>query len=178
MTEYCRKCGEPLKDEALFCANCGEKVPGKNKFKHKYLFLAIIILIILAISASALLLNNQTQTVKVDNVEFELPGDYVSEPSRTEVNYDENIKSSSMGWSNDENYIEIGVTRTPGQGINSEKVASTIGGSPSKMFGYSGYYLEYENEGYAFVFGMRDEVVMVYVNNYDAFEDVKVIGQT
>lgn len=177
MTEYCRKCGEPLKDEALFCANCGEKVQGKNKFKRKYLFLAIIIVIILAISASAMLLNNQTQTVKVDNVEFELPADYVSEPSRTEVDYDENIKSSSMGWSNDENYIEIGVTRTPGQGMNSEKVASTIGGSPSKMFGYSGYYIEFENEGYAFVFGIRDEV-MVYVNNYDAFEDVKVIGQT
>ena len=47
-----------------------------------------------------------------DNVEFEIPSDYVKEPLRTDVNYDSNVKSSAMGWSNDDNYIEIGVTRT------------------------------------------------------------------
>ena len=44
------------------------------------------------------------------------------------------------------------------------------------MFGHYGYLLEYENEGYAFIFGLKDEVCMVYVNNYDAFDDVKLIG--
>ena len=125
---------------------------------------------------SATFLLNQTQTVKVDNVEFEIPADYVSEPLRTDVNYDGNVKSSAMGWSNKDNYIEIGVTRTPGKGINSQKVAEDLGGTPTKMYGYTGYYLEYENEGYAFVFGIKDEVCMVYVSSYDVFDDIKVIG--
>lgn len=63
------------------------------------------------------------------------------------------------------------------EGINSQKVASTIGGTPTKMLGYSGYYFEYENEGCAFVFGIKDEVIMIYVSDYDAFDDVKVIGR-
>ena len=177
MTEYCRNCGEKLKDDALFCANCGEKVPSKRKFSNKYLILIVIAAIVIVALASTIFLTNQTQTVRVEDVQFELPSDYVKEPSRTDVNYDGNVKSSAMGWSNDKNYIEIGVTSTPGSGINSEEVASTLGGSPTKMFGYSGYYLEYENEGYAFVFGLKDEVCMIYVDHYDAFEDIKVIGQ-
>lgn len=174
MADYCPNCGEKLREDALFCANCGEKISKKHKFNNNYLILVAVI-VILAI-ASAIFIFNQTQTVKVDNVEFELPSDYVSEPLRTDVNYDQGVKSSSMGWSNDKNYIEIGVTRTPGHGINSEKVAATLNGTPTKMYGYSGYYLEYDGEGYAFIFGLRDEVCMIYVNNYDAFSDVKVIG--
>ena len=42
---------------------------------------------------------------------------------------------------------------------------------------YDKYYLEYENEGCAFVFGLEDEVCMIYVSDYDAFGDVEVIGQ-
>jgi hypothetical protein len=177
MTEYCRNCGEKLKDDALFCANCGQKVPKKQDgFFNKYVIVFILILIILAILFSSMFIFNQNQTVRVDNVQFELPSDYVKEPSRTEVSYDENVKSSAMGWSNDRNYIEIGVTKTPGSGFNSEEVAASLGGTPTKMFGYSGYYLEYENEGYAFIFPLKDEVCMVYVSDYDAFDDVKVIG--
>ena len=82
-----------------------------------------------------------------------------------------------MGWSNDKYYMEIGVTKAPGSGFNSEEVAASLGGTPSKMFGYSGYYLEYENEGCAFIFGLKDKVVIVYASDYNAFDDVKVIGQ-
>ena len=106
-----------------------------------------------------------------------MPNDYVSEPLRTDVNYDQGVKSSSMGWSNDENYIEIGITRTPGSGINSKDVAAQVGGSPTKMFGYDGYYQKYDEESYSFVFGMKDKVCMIYVSDYDAFSDVKVIGE-
>lgn len=177
MTEYCRNCGEKLKENASYCVNCGAEVPkGHKYFSKKYAILIIIVIIALAIFLSSSLFFNSTQLIKVDNVQFEIPSDYVSEPSRTDVNFDGNVKSSAMGWSNDENYIEIGVTRTPGSGINSKEVASSIGGTPSKMFGYSGYYLEYEDEGYAFVFGLKDEVCMVYVSNYDAFKDINVIG--
>lgn len=176
MTEYCSKCGEKLKDNAVFCGNCGEKVPTKSRFSKKYVILAVIIVIILAAVISSMFVFNQNQTVTVDNVKFELPSDYVNEPSRTEVSYDGNVKSSSMGWSNDDNYIEIGITRTPGEGINSKEVASTLNGTPTRMFGYSGYYLEYDNEGCAFVFGLTDEVCMIYVSDYDAFDDIKVIG--
>ena len=45
------------------------------------------------------------------------------------------------------------------------------------MYGYTGYLLEYENEGSAFVFPLKDEVCMVYVSDYDAFGDVAVVGQ-
>ena len=177
MTEYCSKCGEKLKEDALFCANCGNKVQNnRNRFLNKHVLAVIVIFVILAIFLSATLLLNQTQPVRVDNVEFEIPSDYVEEPLRTDVNYDGNIKSSARGWSNDENYIEIGVTRTPGSGIDSQKVAADIGGTPAKMYGHTGYYLEYENEGYAFVFGIRDEVCMVYVSDYDVFDDINVVG--
>lgn len=177
MTDYCSKCGEKLKEDAVFCANCGEKVSGRhNKFLNKHVLLAILIFIIVAAFLSATLFLNQTQKVKVDNVEFEIPADYVKEPLRTDVSYDGNVKSSAMGWSNDDSYIELGVTRTPGAGIDSQKVAADLGGTPAKMYGHTGYYLEYENEGYAFVFAIRDEVCMVYVSDYDVFDDINVIG--
>ena len=177
MTQYCPNCGEKLKEDALFCANCGQKVSKRHNNLNKYFILIIIVIIVLAIFLSVSFMSNPTQTVRVDNVKFELPADYVKEPSRTNVSYDENVKSTAMGWSNDKYYIEIGVSKTPGSGFNSEEVAAGLGGTPSKMFGYSGYYLEFENEGCAFVFGLKDEVCMVYVSDYDAFDDVRVIGQ-
>ena len=176
MTEYCSRCGEKLKEDALFCANCGKKVSNRHKFSNKHLLAVIVILIILGIFLSSVFFFNQTQTVKVDNVEFEIPSDYVGEPARTDVNFDGNVKSSAMGWSNQKHYIEIGVTRTPGKGIDSQKVAANMGGTPTKMYGYTGYYLEFENEGYAFVFGIKDEVCMIYVSDYDVFSDINVKG--
>lgn len=172
MDEYCPKCNAKLK-EAQFCPNCGAKVKSS---KRKYLIIIFVIAIVLIGLLTFSFLNNQTQIVKVDNVEFELPSDYSNVPSRTEVSYDEGVKSSSMGWSNDENYIEIGVTRTPGAGINSNEVAASLGGSPTKMLGYDGYYQKYDEESYSFVFGLKDKVCMVYVSDYDAFDDVKVIS--
>ena len=178
MVKYCRKCGVELKEKAIFCPNCGEKAiaPNKNffeKFKIPLIIGGIIIITLIAFA----LLTPQTQIVEVDNVEFEIPADYVSEPSRTEVSYDGNVKSSAMGWSNDESYIEIGITRTPGSGINGNEVAATVGGSPTKMLGHSGYYQKYDNEGYSFVFGMKDKVCMIYVSDYDAFNDIKVLDE-
>ena len=177
MTEYCSDCGEKLKEEALFCPNCGRKIPNKNKgFLNKYTILIIIVLIVLAIFLSSSLFLNQTQTVMVDNLEFEIPADYVSEPSRTEVSIDENVKSTAMAWSNDEYFIEIGVSKTPGMGFNSEEVVAGLGGTPTKMYGYTGYLLDYDEEGFAFVFPLRDEVCMVYVSDYDAFGEVNLIS--
>lgn len=177
MKEYCLNCGEKLKDDAVFCGNCGAKISDKSKgFSNKYLIIIIVAVIVIALSSTAFFITHQTQTVTVDDVEFEIPADYVKEPLRTDVNYDGNVKSTAMGWSNDENYIEIGVTRTPGAGIDSEKVSSTLNGTPTKMYGYTGYYLDYGNEGCAFVFGITDEVCMIYVSDYDAFDDIKVIG--
>ncbi|WP_407393072.1 zinc ribbon domain-containing protein [Methanobrevibacter sp.] len=177
MEKYCRNCGVKLKESDVFCSNCGSKVitPNRN-FLEKYKIPLIIIAIIAIVAISFLILTPQTQIVTVDNVQFEIPADYVNEPSRTEVSYDENVKSSAMGWSNDDTYIEIGVSRTPGEGIDSQEVASRVGGSPTKMLGYSGYYQKYDDESYSFVFGMKDKVCMVYVSDYDAFDDVKVIG--
>ena len=177
MDEYCRKCGEKLKGNVQFCPNCGEKIPCRNKnFLNRYSILIAAVILILAVLASVFILSHQTQTVTVDNVKFELPSDYVNEPSRTEVSTDEGVKSSSMGWSNDKYYIEIGVTRIPGSGINSKEVAANVGGTPTRMYGYSGYYQKYDENSYSFVFGMKDEVCMIYVSDYDAFGDVKVIS--
>ena len=178
MEEYCQKCGAKLKENGQFCPNCGEKAPSpKKKYLNKYLILIVVIAVASAVVASAFLMSNQTQIVSVDGVQFEIPSDYVNDPSRTEVSYDGNVKSTAMGWRNDKNYIEIGITRTPGEGINSKEVASKVGGSPTQMLGYSGYYQKYDEESYSFVFGMKDKVCMVYVSNYDAFGDVKVIGE-
>lgn len=173
MNEFCRNCGEKLKSDAQFCPNCGEEVPKKSSIKYKLVILVIISILI--VSVIAFTFSNHSQTVKVDNVEFELPSDYVSEPDRTEVSFDDNVKSSAMGWSNDKYYIEIGITKTPGAGINGDEVAASIGGTPTKMYGYTGYYNKYDNEGHSFVFGMKDKVCMIYVSDYDAFKDVKVI---
>ena len=178
MTEYCSKCGGKLKEDALFCANCGEKVPDRNKkFPIKYIILIVIVAIVAVAIASTLFIHGPTQIVKVDDVEFQLPADYVREPDRTEVSIDENVKSTAMAWSNEKYFIEIGVTKTPGSGFDSEEVAASLEGTPTKMYGYSGYYLEYENQGAAFIFGLKDEVCMIYVSHPDAFDDVKVIGQ-
>lgn len=178
MTQYCPKCGEKLRDDAEFCANCGEKISSKrNNFLSKHVLILIVIVIIIAVFISTVLFFNQTQTVRVDNVEFEISDDYVREPLRTDVSYDENVKSTAMGWSNDRHYIEIGVTKTPGSGFNSEEVAASLGGTPTKMYGYTGYYLKYENEGCAFIFPMKDEVVMIYASDYEAFADINVVGR-
>lgn len=175
MENYCRNCGKKLEKGAKVCPHCGNEIPEKRFFDKKLLiFIAIAAIIILALSF--MFIQPSAQTVKVDNVEFELPSDYENEPSRTEVSTDENVKSSAMGWSNDKHYIEIGVTRLIGAGINGDEIASTIGGTPTKMYGHTGYLLEYDDGGHAFVFGMKDKVCMVYVSDYDAFGDVKVIG--
>ncbi|MBQ7927873.1 MAG: zinc ribbon domain-containing protein [Methanobrevibacter sp.] len=178
MDGYCRKCGAKLKEKGDFCPNCGEKNPAPKKNpRNRYIILIIIAVIVIAVLASVFLVGNQTQIVTVDGVKFEIPSSYVNDPSRTDISYDGNVKSSAMGWSNDENYIEIGITRTPGSGINSKDVAAQVGGSPTKMFGYDGYYQKYDEESYSFVFGMKDKVCMIYVSDYDAFSDVKVIGE-
>lgn len=178
MGKYCRNCGAKLKRNEEFCPKCGEKAiaPPENSL-DRFKIPLIIGIAIFAVIVSFILLTPQTQIVEVDNVQFEIPADYASEPSRTDVSYDGNVKSIAMGWSNNETYIEIGVTRTPGSGINSQEVASTVGGSPTKMLGYSGYYQKYDNEGYSFVFGMKDKVCMVYVSDYDAFNDIKVVSE-
>ena len=148
MEKYCRKCGAKLKQGAKFCPNCGEGIVSNKSFLNKHKIPLIIAAIILIVLISFVILTPQTQIVEVDDVEFEIPADYVNEPSRTDVSYDGNVKSSAMGWSNDKTYIEIGVTRTPGSGINSQKVAAEVGGSPTKMLGHSGYYQKYDNESY------------------------------
>jgi len=178
MEEYCKNCGAKLKKTGDFCPNCGEKNPKhKKNILNKYAILILILIVIGAVVASIFLVGNQTQIVTVDGVKFEIPSSYVNDPSRTDISYDDNVKSSAMGWSNDENYIEIGITRTPGSGINSKEVAAQIGGSPTKMFGYDGYYQKYDEESYSFVFGMKDKVCMIYVSDYDAFSEVNVIGE-
>lgn len=178
MEKYCRNCGEKLKENDIYCPNCGEKsITPKKSFLEKYKIPLIIIAVIAIISISLVLFIPQTQVVTVDDVEFEIPADYVNEPSRTDVSYDGNIKSTAMGWSNGNTYIEIGITRTPGSGINSQKVAEMVGGSPTKMLGYFGYYQKYDNESYSFVFGLKDRVCMIYVTDYEAFDDIKVINQ-
>ena len=177
MEEHCQKCGAKLKENGQFCPNCGEKAPSpKKKFSSKHVIILVVIVAVIAVAAAALLMGNQTQIVNVDGVQFEIPADYINDPDRTEVSYDGNVKSTAMGWRNDKNYIEIGITRTPGEGINSKEVAANVGGSPTQMLGYSGYYQKYDEESYSFVFGMKDKVCMVYVSNHDAFDDVKVIG--
>ena len=178
MDEFCKNCGIKLKENAEFCQNCGTKVKRAKKFDKKIIAIIAVGIIIATISSAAFIMTSQTQIVRVDNVQFEIPSDYVNDPSRTEISMDENVKSSSMGWSNDKYYIEIGVTRIPGEGINSKEVASSLGGTPTKMFGYDGYYQKYDAESYSFIFGMKDEVCMIYVSDYDAFKDVKVIGRT
>ncbi len=178
MEEYCKNCGAKLKKTGDFCPNCGEKNPKhKKNILNKYAILILILIVIGVVVASIFLVGNQTQIVTVDGVKFEIPSSYVNDPSRTDISYDDNVKSSAMGWSNDENYIEIGITRTPGSGINSKEVAAQIGGSPTKMFGYDGYYQKYDEESYSFVFGMKDKVCMIYVSDYDAFSEVNVIGE-
>lgn len=178
MEKYCKNCGVKLKEDAQFCPDCGEKaITPKYTFFEKYKIPLIIIIVLAVAAISIFMLMPQTQIVEVDNVKFEIPADYVQEPSRTEVNYDGNVKSSAMGWSNDKNYIELGVTRTPGAGINSKEVAAKVGGSPTKMLGYSGYYQKYDDESYSFVFPMKDKVCMVYASNHDAFDDIKVIEE-
>lgn len=178
MVEYCKKCGAELKENGQFCPNCGENAQSsKKKLLNKYTIIVIIIAVIIAVLASAFFMASQTQVVDVDGVRFEIPASYVNDPSRTEIDYDGNVKSTAMGWNNDESYIEIGITKTIGSGINSKKVAAQIGGSPTTMFGYPGYYQKYDEESYSFVFGMKDKVCMIYVSDYDAFDDIKVIGE-
>lgn len=178
MDHYCRNCGTKVDKNKKYCPNCGEKIviPQESFFNRYKIPLIVSIVLILIVIISVFALMPHTQTVTVDNVRFEIPSDYINDPSRTDVSYDGNVKSSAMGWSNDENYIEIGITRTPGAGINSKEVAANVGGSPTKMFGYDGYYQKYDDESYSFVFGMKDKVCMIYVSNHDAFDDVKVIG--
>ena len=179
MDRHCEKCGAKLKENAKFCKNCGAEVPQAKRNYSKIIAALILaaVVIIIVVASTSMLLTPQSQTVTVDNVQFEIPLDYKNDPSRTEISYDGNVKSSAMGWSNDKHYIEIGVTRTPGNGINSREVASTLGGTPTKMFGYDGYYQKYDEKSYSFIFGIKDEVCMIYVSDYDAFDDVKVIGR-
>lgn len=168
---YCRNCGAEFKTGTKYCPKCGKRTSERS---YKLPIITAIAIVLIAVAAISMM--PQTQVVSVDNVKFEIPSSYTNLPSRTEVSYDEGVKSSAMGWSNNDTYIEIGITTTPGNGFNSEEIASGVGGSPTRLLGYDGYYQKYDEESYSFVFGMKDKVCMVYVSDYDAFEDIKVIG--
>lgn len=174
----CKDCGEKLKDGAKFCPNCGRKVVEDSFFtKNRIILIAAIIMAVIVVAAvSVFVMTPQSQVVTVDTVRFEIPADYVSEPSRTDVSYDEGVKSSAMGWSNNDTYIEIGVVTPSRTNFDLDAIAAGVGGSPTKMMGYTGYYQKYDEEGYSFVFPFREKVCMIYVSDYDAFDDIKVIG--
>lgn len=56
---FCEKCGKELKEDDIFCTNCGNKVGNKHNFKNKkYLYIVIGIVVVVIVIVTMLIINN------------------------------------------------------------------------------------------------------------------------
>lgn len=171
----CPNCGQILDVSQNFCEACGTnlQVPGvikTNGFLEKYKIpliigataLIVVIIILAAISLVPIEEDVGTQTITVGSHSFEIPGDYVLDPSSIDVDYTGYNVVFSQGYVNSNNeQIYIGVMNIP-YNVDSTAAASSQGGVQKDLMGVSGYYTEDSGlYGFAFADGAYVNVVGV-----------------
>lgn len=176
--KYCPNCGEKISSNENFCRNCSVKlneVKNENKF-DKYKIPLIIVTVIAAISIVAFgaylsLDFDSYQDVKVDTISFSIPDDLEeNEDMRISKNSDGIIYKSKF-WQNDNDYLQIDVTYSTSN-FNATEIAEDIGGEEESMFGYDGYYSEFEDT-YSFTFVKGNKLISIYASNYDLLSEIE-----
>ena len=85
-------------------------------------------------------------------------------------NSDEIIYKSKF-WQNDNDYLQIDVTYSTSN-FNADEIAEDIGGEEESMFGYDGYYSEFEDT-YSFTFVKDNKLISIYASNYDLLSEIE-----
>ena len=160
---YCHNCGAKIEHENEFCENCGSSLIPNEKPKYMEFLeknkiplivsatiIVILLIVVATISLTQAPVDVGTQTVSVGSNRFEIPGDYVIDPSSIYVDYTGYNVMFSQAYSNGDEMIYIAVMNIP-YNVDSESVAASQGGVHKSLMGVSGYYSE-DNGVYTFAF--------------------------
>lgn len=190
---FCPNCGHDLKESENFCENCGtnlnapQTVRKEKKFnvsgiveKYKIPIIIAATVIILAVIIYATLLITApepdvgTKMVTVGTSSFIIPGDYIPDPTATDIDYTGYNVIFSQGYDNGEELIHIGVMNIP-YGVDGESVAASQGGVYKTLMGVDGYYTE--NDGiYTFTFVDGAYLNVISVTSPYVFDEITYRG--
>ena len=188
---FCPNCGNELNDTHTFCDNCGfnlanpETAPQKENIIEKYkipIIAGIIVAIIVIVGLIALTsLGSESteykmppQTITVGAEYFEIPGEFVGDPSSIDVKSDGGVVSFSEGWSDGYEHIYISVMSSA-YAVDLESVAASEGGIHKNLMGYDGYYNEEDLSHYSFTFVLDDKLCVIETSSPYLFDDIKVL---
>lgn len=193
MTKICPHCGESVDADSEFCDNCGEKIknePNKTTENETFLKKNKIPLIIIGITAIIVLLvvfissynstgvlfpleSNETQSVEVGGVYFNIPADYMLDPSSINFNLEGMVFTASKHWKFTTEEIVIMVMSTGRTLDDYTSVLSANGGAPTSMYGHNGYLVEDVNS-YSFVFENNGKVCLIFVTSPYIFNEISL----
>lgn len=181
IAKTCPNCGETLEDSLNFCDNCGTNLNAPKKVEKRYLLekykipiliVAIIAIIIVTFAGASFLgdLAVGTQNVQVDHLRFSIPANF----NITESTIPEDYGGDAKRWTNGDDYIEIWIQDTDGI-AQGNRILNEVGGERKEMYGYTGYYNEFTDGGYAYSFANTYNVCHIMVSDDSLFGKINVL---
>ena len=188
---FCPNCGTELNNTHIFCDNCGfnlanpETEPQKENFIEKYKIPIIIGIVVLIIAIAGLIalstyntentdIELPPQTVTVGSEYFQIPGEFVGDPSSIDIKTDGGVVSFAEGWTHGSEYIHI-VVLSSEYNADLESVAASEGGVHKKLMGYDGYYSEDDVSHYSFTFVLNDKICIIETTSPYLFDEIQVL---
>lgn len=185
----CPNCGKNIENSLNFCENCGTKINTLQivtkkenifeKYKNPIIILATVVIIAIIIAATlsftAKPADVGTYTVTVGSNRFEIPGDYVVDPSTIDVDYTGYNVMFSQAYTNKDEIIFIGVMNVP-YGVDAQQVVSSQGGVQKNLMGVNGYYSQDGNGYYTFAFVDGAYINVVTVSSPYILDQITYLG--
>lgn len=188
---FCPNCGKELNNAHTFCDNCGfnlanpETSPQKENFIEKYKIPVMVGMIVVIIAIVGLIamssFNDESsyvklppQTVTVGAEYFQIPGEYVGDPSSIDVKSDGGVTSFSQGWSDGYEHIYITVMSSA-YDVDLESVVASEGGIHKNLMGYDGYYSEDDVSHYSFSFVLNNKICVIETSSPYIFDEILVV---
>ena len=193
MTKICPYCGETIDADSRFCDNCGEEIIDKTnqttenksfieKNKIPLIIIGITALIVFTVvfitsSGSTGVLfpleSNETQQVEVDGVYFNIPADYMLDPSSVDFSVEGMVFSASKQWKFNLEGITIMIMSSSVPLTDYGDILAANGGTPTTMYGHEGYLIE-EINCYSFVFEENGKICLISVTSPYIFNEISL----
>ena len=189
---FCPNCGNELAEDEEFCGECGENIKNpqtadssKKSFieenKIPVAIVAVVAIVVLSLLLTTAIPNGGeshnydvgTQNVEVDTVNFKIPGDYRLIPASIDYDYKNNVMTYQHTYANGKENITIMIFDS--NIVDANEVNDMTGGVKKTMYGYDGYYQEFE-DGYAFNFVTGNKLCVILVSSPYIFDQIEVIG--
>lgn len=192
MRKNCPQCKEIIDEDAKFCDNCGTPIETtelnsnatfleKNKIPLIIIgTTALLVVLFLIISPSEIsnkpvfhLEGEPTKSESVDGIYIKIPKEFTFDPKGNDIKYANYVMTTSKGWSHENEYIGLGVMRITTSNANYNEAIGASGGVQKNMYGYNGYYIEYEN-WYSFTFTKDNKICIIMVSSPYLFDKISI----